>query len=92
MTSESFPRRHPDAVFREVDDEGLVVLSDLAEVKVLNPVGIKIFSMLDGKHSTEAIVRAVREEFEVSEEEAMKDLHDFLAELEANGMLVEAGT
>ena len=90
MPAQSFPRRHPDTAFRPVGDEGgLVVLSEKSEVKVLNPVGIKIFELLDGQHSTDRIATLVAEEFEVSKEEALVDVNDFLAQLQANGMLAE---
>ena len=101
MSTQSKPRRHPDSAFREVGDEGgLVVLPGRSEVKVLNPVGIKIYSMLDGTNSCEAIIQAIRDDFEVTEEQAAGDLREFLAELESNGMLagdekspaVETGT
>ena len=88
MTSQSNPRRHPDTAFRPVGDEGgLVVLSERSEVKVLNPVAIKVFGLLDGEHSVEQIASAVVEEFDVSEEQALQDVNAFLAELKTNGML-----
>lgn len=88
MSSHGFPRRHPDTAFRSVGDEGgLVVLPGRAEVKVLNEVGSKIFSLLDGKHSHDEIVTAVAEEFEVSDDQARADLAAFLADLASNGML-----
>ena len=67
----------------------MVVLPTRAEVKVLNPVGIKVFSLLDGQHSTEAIVREIVEEFEISEGEAAADVTAFLDQLAANGMLLQ---
>jgi len=85
-----FARRHPDCAFRAVADEGgLVVLPGRAEIKVLNPAGIKIFSLLDGAHSAEAIARAVVDEFDVSESQALEDVRAFVAELAAAGMLAE---
>ena len=88
MTSQNNPRRHPDTAFRPVGDEGgLVVLSEKSEVKVLNPVAIKVFSLLDGKHSVEQIVSKVREEFDVSEQEALRDVSGFIEELKSHGML-----
>jgi len=65
MAADDRPRRHPDTAFRPVgEDGGLVVLPTRQEVKVLNPVGIKIFSLLDGEHTIAQIARAVVEEFE----------------------------
>lgn len=88
MSLPEFPKRHPETAFRNVGDEGgLVVLPGTQEVKVLNPVGIKIFALLDGEHSLDAIARAVVEEFEISPEQAQEDLGSFLRELQADGML-----
>lgn len=85
------PRRHNDSSFREIADEGgLVVLPGRAEVKVLNPAGIKIFSMLDGEHTRSEIARAVCDEFDVGEEDAQRDVNAFVDELAHHGMLVES--
>ena len=92
MSSDSNPRRHPDTAFRPFGDEGgLVVIPGRSEIKVLNPVAIKVFSMLDGSHSIETIVAAVTAEFEVNDEQASTDVQAFLGELKANGLLAMAG-
>ena len=92
MSSESNPRRHPDTAFRPVGDEGgLVVIPGKSEVKVLNPVAIKVYSMLDGTHSVEAIVDAVTSEFDVSADQASKDVAAFISELDQHGLLAAAG-
>jgi hypothetical protein len=83
-----YPKRHPDSSFRPIGDEGgLVVLPGKAEVKVLNPAAIIIFSLMDGKHSLDQIVDRVTGEFEVSRETAMADLSTFIDELASQGML-----
>jgi len=90
---ERFPRRHPDSAFRAIGDEGgMVVMPERAEVKVLNPVGIKIFALLDGEHSRDQIVEAVVAEFDVDAPQAAKELDVFLAELAAEGMLAQGET
>lgn len=89
----SHPRRNPQTSFRKVGEEGgLVVIPGRAEVKVLNPVGIAIYPLLDGSHSKEEIAARIAEEFEVSLDEARNDLEAFLEELNEHGMLAQAET
>jgi hypothetical protein len=66
-----------------------VVLPTRSEVKVLNPVGSRVFSLLDGKNTVEDIARAVTDEFEVDYETALKDVKKFLEELRTEGMLAD---
>ena len=88
-----YARRHPDCAFRQVADEGgLVVLPGQAQVKVLNPAGITIFSLLDGEHSPEEIARRVAEEFEVPEAKALAAIQAFVADLAEHGMLAGPAT
>ena len=90
MTTDQYPRRHPKASFRPMGDEGgLVVLPNEHVVKVLNAVGIKVFSMLDGGHSEGQIAEAVADEFDVPVAEATDDVREFLGELRRNGMLAD---
>lgn len=85
------PRRNPSNAFRPVGEEGgLVVDSDESKVHVLNPVGTLIYSLLDGDHSKEDIVRAVVERFDVDERQAAEDLEGFLADLESHRSLAPA--
>ena len=84
------PRRHPDSSYREIGGEGgLVVLPGRAEVKVLNPVGVKIFALLDGERTLREIASEVAAEFDVGSETALRDARDFLSDLDAHGMLAE---
>lgn len=88
-----YARRNPDCAFRQVADEGgLVVLPGKAQVKVLNPAAITIFSLLDGEHSPEEIARRVAEEFEVPEATALADIQAFVADLAEHGMLAGPAT
>ena len=92
MSTDSNPRRHPDTAFRPVGDEGgLVVIPGRSEVKVLNPVAIKVFSLLDGEHSVDQIVSAVIDEFAVESGEARKDVEAFLSLLGEHGLLAAPG-
>jgi Coenzyme PQQ synthesis protein D (PqqD) len=82
------PRRHPDAAFRRIGDEGgLVVLPGRSEVKVLNPVGIAVFSLLDGSRDVNDLAEAVAAEFDIDLNRAREDVMAFLTELQHEGML-----
>lgn len=86
------PRRHPDTAFRQIGDEGgLVVLPGKAEVKVLNPVGIAIFSKLDGTRDVNALAAMIAGEFEIDLAQARIDVIVFLDELQGAGMLADSG-
>ena len=91
MSAQDKPKRNSGHAYRSIGDEGgLVVIPRQSKVQVLNPVGIKVYSMLDGTHSLEEIVRAVMEEFEVEETPARADVEAFLDELASEGMLASA--
>lgn len=86
----AYPRRHPDTAFRQIGDEGgLVVLPGRAEVKVLNPVGIAVFSLLDGSRDLDTLADAIAGEFEIEIAQAREDVVAFLAELQREGMLAD---
>jgi hypothetical protein len=88
-----FPRRHPDTAFRKIGDEGgLVVLPGRAEVKVLNPVGIAVYALLDGTRDLDALSQAIAEQFDVEPDTARRDVEAFVADLRRAGMIEEAGT
>jgi len=59
----------------------------MAEVKVLNPVAIKVYSLLDGTHTAEDIARAITDEFDVPEDVALRDVLAFVDELRDHRML-----
>ena len=85
---ESRPMRHPDSAYKSIAGEGgLVVLPGRAEVKVLNPTAVHIFSLLDGWHTLEEIARSIFDEYEVSIDDARRDVRQFVAVLEEHGML-----
>jgi len=87
---DSKPRRNPESAYRDVAEEGgLVVLPGRAEVKVLNPVGSRVFALLDGEHTVAHIIATVTDEFDVDETRAAEDVRAFLADLADNGMLAE---
>ena len=91
VTPPTLPRRHPDTAYRKIGaDGGMVVLAGRAEVKVLNPVGIVVFSLLDGTRDVDALTQAVTDEFDIDAAQARLDVVEFLTSLQNEGMLADA--
>jgi|SRR5256885_12203340 len=76
---------HPQVATQTIDGLQVMVLADSGEVLVLNTTGTRILELLDGKRSVASIASAIEAEFEVTAEEARRDLEEFLS------MLIEAG-
>lgn len=60
---------------------------DAGGLFVLNELGSFIWDILPQAEDEQAILRAVLEEYEVSEEEAARDIDEFLGEMEKLGLI-----
>ena len=90
LTPETMPKRHRESNFREISGEGgLIVIPGEAEIHVANPVGIRTWALLDGTHTVRQIVGTIVQEFEVDEDQALRDVMEFLGDLEQRGLLDE---
>ena len=76
-----------DAVYREIDGEGVVL--DLASGVYfgLNEAGARIWALLAQGKSREDIVATLLEEYEVPPEQLGKDVDDLLQRLVEKGLL-----
>lgn len=79
--------KSPSMVFRKVAEEFILVpirnnAGDLGSIYTLNPVGARIWELIDGRKRVREITEALVEEFEVEEEEAEADAAQFLQQLE----------
>lgn len=57
-------------------------VGDLESIYTLNPVAARIWELIDGKRKIKNIKSVVLQEYVVDEEEAEKDLLEFLSQLE----------
>ncbi len=90
MELDKYPRRHAQVAARVMGDQALVVLADSGEVNVFNPVGTRIWELIDGKHSLQEIVDAIVSEYEVERNQATEDVVEFVGELvKANAVTLE---
>ena len=78
---EKIPLRSEKTAFRVIDGEAVIVALQKQETIVLNPVGSKIWEMLDGCKDIGAIVQEVAAEFDVSYEAALSDTAAFVEDL-----------
>jgi len=82
------PRRHPAAGFRAFDGgETTIVIPDGSYIHVVNPMGTRVWELIDGVRSETQIVDILCEEFDAEREQILEDVREFLTNLEANRML-----
>ena len=82
MDPSNYPIPHPQAAARVVDGTAVIVLADSGMVKLLNPVGTRIWELVDGSRSIQQIIDVVFQEFQVARSQVEQDVVDFLHELQ----------
>jgi hypothetical protein len=84
-------------VTRRIAGETILVpvaseIGDLDAVYTLNDVGTFIWDLIDGRHSAQAIAEAVSAEYDVTLEEAARDVDELLSALESKGLVLASGS
>ena len=90
LTAESVLERHEDIAFRVVDGAAVLVSPRDAKIVTLNEVGTRVWELLDGRPLGE-IARALVEDFEVDEPQALEDAATFAEDLLLRGLATERG-
>lgn len=91
MNLSHYPVPHPQVAARIVDGSAVIVLADSGEVNVLNPVGSRVWELIDGTRSGQAIVQSIVAEYAVTPEQAARDVEAFLQTLlDANAITLHA--
>jgi len=91
LTADSRLIAREGVVSRQVEQETVLVLPEQGQVKVLNPVGGLIWSLLDGRRSAAAIAESVCRQFTVEPAQAQADTLAFLEDLLERGLVDLAG-
>jgi hypothetical protein len=90
MDFAKYPVLHPQVATRIVEGEALIVLADSGQVNVLNPVGTRMWELMDGTRSVQQIADTICDEFDVAEDEAKRDLEEFVQQLiESNAIVLQ---
>jgi len=80
------------SVTRLIAGETLIVpvadgVADLEAIFTLNPVGSRIWELLEPPVTYRRLVEVVAEEYDVSPDEAARDVADFVEDLRAAGLI-----
>jgi len=70
-----------------INDEGFIFDPETGNSYTVNKTGLFIIKLLKEGKSEEEIVKALSEKFDVSEEDARRDLVDFVEQLRLYGLL-----
>lgn len=87
MTSSSPLHRHPHAAARTYDDKVLIVVPGRGEYNILNPVGTRVWDLIDGTRSIEEIVQAIVEEYDVTADVAESDVRELVEDLKKHAIV-----
>ncbi|MGD2124952.1 MAG: PqqD family protein [Desulfobacteraceae bacterium] len=82
-------------VARRISDEFILVpvrqdVGDLESIYTLNETGARIWELIDGKTTVGDIKERILDEFEVTSEDAERDLIEHLKQLETIKAIIEA--
>ena len=88
--TEKYPVLHPQVAARIIEGEAVIVLPESGQVTVLNEVGSRIWELIDGTRSVGEITKMIVAEYDVTAEQAERDVNEFIQELVENEMLVLA--
>ena len=87
MTLTMIPEKNPDLMWRSLDDGTVIINPEQGDVRVLNDVGARVWELVDGQRSVSQIAREITQEYEVSLDDANKDLQEYLKVMITKGLL-----
>ena len=88
MNSIDRPQINPIAVLREEFDDWAVLFNpDTAEAVGVNPVGVAIWKLMDGRRSIEQIASSIAEQFDRTPPTIIDEVNKYVEELASRGFL-----
>jgi SynChlorMet cassette protein ScmD len=82
------PAAEPRIRVREESDKWVILFDpDTGNARVLNPIGVFVWKLLDGTHSVPEIVAQVREYYEKVPDEVENQVIEFIEVLEKKGFV-----
>jgi hypothetical protein len=87
LTSRSVVSRAPQIAWRSIAGRTVLLKAPMSSLHTLNKVGELIWSLLEKPLAVAELREAVCGRFEVGPEEAERDILEFLAKLDAQGLI-----
>jgi len=81
----------PTTASRVIEGEAVILSMETKVLRGLNPVGSRIWELIDGQRSVEEIVGVIVKEFDVEPPRAEEDVRGFLEELLDKGLVTPVG-
>jgi len=81
------PTKNDSIQYKNIELQAVLVMPREGKVKVLNQVGAYIWDKIDGIRTIEELVEDTIREFDVNEDQAAKDIINFLKILKERNMI-----
>jgi hypothetical protein len=76
-----YPQKNEIVISRVVNGEAVLVIPQEGQVKVLNEVGSRIWSLADGTRTIRQIAQSICEEYDVEQVQSENDVLAFIEQL-----------
>lgn len=77
----------PTAAWRVIEGEAVILSMETKMLRGLNPVGSRVWELIDGQRSVDDIVGVIVREFDVTPQDAGHDVRGFVQELLDKGLV-----
>jgi len=78
--------KSPTTAWRLIEGEAVILSLETKVLRGLNPVGSRVWELIDGQRSVEEIITAIVQEFDVTPQAAAEDVKRFVRELLDKGL------
>ena len=76
-----------DVIFKELDDEMIIMDMNSGRYFGLNETGAKIWSLLNDHHNIGTIINLLHDEYEISKEKCKKEVIAFIQDILDKGLI-----
>jgi hypothetical protein len=80
----------PTTAWRIIEGEAVILSLESKVLRGLNPVGSRVWELIDGRRNVEEIIGVIVAEFDASPEAAALDVKGFVQDLLAKGLVIPA--